>query len=174
MKIEYEETSTLCRRVESRDSGSRLVAVRWYFRIWDQLICYHHHAPRVARQGEKTSYASRAMEPPIYYKRSEYIETVRIRSLCDWKYRPTALIITGYRKQSLATGHDCWPAEHHPRRENNHCQRCNYPRRPAPDRSWPCRSHLSGSILSDWCRLCHEVSVGPVLCQAYWLTGRPT
>lgn len=65
----------------------------------------------------------------------------------------------GHREQGLSPSYNSRSAEHHPRRQDHHFQRCNYPRRPQKDRSRTCGGYILGKVLSSGGRVCHETTL---------------
>lgn len=61
------------------------------------------------------------MEPPIYYSKAEFIETVRnCHNGPDRISVLAAIFPLGHRKQGFASRHYRWPAEHHPWWQDHH------------------------------------------------------
>jgi hypothetical protein len=96
-----------------------------------------------------------SMQSPIYYPKAEFIETVCVTCLtkghnlrCDGQ---------GHGEQSLASRDDFRTSEYHPRREDDHFERCHHPRRLEARWSWTRRGHLFGALLSRGGRMRHEV-----------------
>lgn len=54
----------------------------------------------------------------------------------------------GHRKQSVASSHYCWAAEHYSRWQNNHFEWSNYSWRSEENWAWSCCRDIFGSILS--------------------------
>ena len=95
------------------------------------------------------------MDPPIYYSKAEFIETVCRREFSQSQWAQT---FVGYREQSITSSDDRWPAEHHSRWKDHHLERSDYSWRPATYRSRTRCRHFFGTVLPRRRGMRHEVS----------------
>ena len=90
---------------------------------------------KYARHWTKLIAATFKMQQPIYYSRTEYIETVCIgyQTLLAVVTRAGShgiylhcLIRSGHGKQGISQSDYCWTTKHHPWRENDHFKWCDH------------------------------------------------
>jgi len=106
-------------------------------------------------------YFNWSMQTPIFYPKSEFIETVSNTGFEGGGKRNLRCGGQGHGKQSLASRDDFRTSEHHPRREDDHLERRHHPRRSEACWSWTRRGHIFGALLSRGGGMRHEVRLKP-------------
>lgn len=106
-----------------------------------------------------------SLQPPIYYIKSEFIETV---SSPTSRSDSHTLIWVGYRKQSIQTRDYSRSSEHHSRRKDYNLQWSNNQRWSSTYRTRTCGCNFSRPLLLNrWrmrCPVCHSMNNSRLFC----------